>query len=39
VQFISAVENVVALESLAIGDEKVMIAMRRLQRVVEEYRA
>jgi len=28
-----------ALEPLAIGDENVTIAMRRLQRVVEEYRA
>jgi hypothetical protein len=37
-QFVDAVENVVALAPLAAGDQNALIAMRRLQRVVEEYR-
>jgi hypothetical protein len=37
-QFIAAVEKVVALASLAAADEHAATAMRRLERVVQEYR-
>ncbi len=37
-QFIAAVEAVVAQASLAASDDHVMIAMRRLKRLVAEYR-
>jgi hypothetical protein len=37
-QFIAAVEKVVLLAGLAFGDEHVETAMRRLKRVVGEYR-
>jgi hypothetical protein len=37
-QFIAAVEKVVALASLAAADEHAATAVRRLERVVEEYR-
>jgi hypothetical protein len=37
-QFIAAVEKVVLLVGLAVGDEHVETAMRRLERVVREYR-
>jgi len=37
-QFIAEVEAVVAQASLAASDDHVMIAMRRLKRVVAEYR-
>lgn len=38
-QFIASVEAVVSLAPLAVADEHVMVAMRRLERVVTEYRA
>lgn len=37
-QFIAAVEKVVALAGLAAADEHAATAMRRLERVVQEYR-
>ena len=37
-ELIAAVEKVVLLAGLAIGDEHVQTAMRRLERVVREYR-
>ena len=37
--FIAEVEKVVALAGLAAPDERVATAMRRLERVVKEYRA
>jgi hypothetical protein len=37
-QFIAAVEKVVTRAPLAVADQHVVIAMRRLERVVDEYR-